>query len=170
VKKSLSGKSCTGKSAFLKRGFSSPKFFYIFEKNELVISIFSKKNADFPLRELKNFPLRIFFIFSKKTNLYFPLRNNSRRGKSAFFGEGKSAFSLILLLIAKTIILSVSGRDPCTGIPVPEIPVQGFPEMQKKGGRAYHLLFGSPPLAKTHWIFFALVPDQKKMEWVFALR
>jgi len=63
-------------------------------------------------------------------------------------------------MIAKTNDLSVSGRDPCTGIPVPEIPVQEFPEMQKKGGggRAYHLLFGSPPLCKNPLDFFRLGP------------
>jgi len=72
-------------------------------------------------------------------------------------------------MIAKTIILSVSGRDPCTGIPVPEIPVQDFPEMQKKGGASISSVIRlAPPLQKPTGFFSPWSLTRKK--WSGFLR
>ena len=111
--------------------------FYIFKKNELVLSSPKKFGEGFPRFRRGIFAFLLFLCSSNKLIserdpvLEFPYRDFPVPEFFFFFG------------------------NPCTGI---------FRIPKKKGGRASTSVIRLAPLAKTHWIFFVLVLDPKKME------
>ena len=124
------------------------------------IFLYFQKKRGFSSPRIKKFSSPNFFYIFKKNELVLSSPKQFSERKIRVFRRGKSAFALLLFMIAKTNDLSVSGRDPCTGI---------SRNAKKNGGASISSVIRlAPPFAKSHWIFFALVPDQKKMEWVFA--
>ena len=122
-----------------------------------------------PVQGLWKFPVQEFLYFQKKITCTW----------STGFPRFRSRRFLPLSVIYARPINYFRTGIPVQEFPYRKIPVQEifffwkslyrkFPNTKKRGGEHHHLLFGSPPFAKTHWIFFVSVLDQKKMEWGFC--